>query len=51
MDYFLRSSEIPYKVLQTLKDRGIDACLEICDADQFEDIFPTQGMKFIKDIS
>lgn len=43
MDYFLRQNEIPYKVLQSLKDRGIDACLEVCDADQIAEMFPAQG--------
>ncbi|KAI6176988.1 hypothetical protein M3Y97_00858300 [Aphelenchoides bicaudatus] len=34
VEYFLRKSDCPWQILKALKDRGIDACLEVRDVVQ-----------------
>jgi len=38
IEYFLRSNDIPYRVLELMKEKGIDCQLEVRDVDQIADI-------------
>lgn len=34
VEYYLRTSDFPFQILNSLKERGIDACLEVREVDQ-----------------